>query len=141
MIRDATPHDIPALLEIGRKFADAASIRQSVGFDEESLAATLQMLMDSPQGILLITDDGTGAAGGMVHPSIFNHGHLTGQELFWWADGQGMALLDALENRAKALGAQTWSMITLEAIRPEATGRLYRRRGYRPLEHSYIREF
>lgn len=139
MIRDADDSDIPALLRIGVKFAAAAGLKDTVGFNEASLATTLQMLIDNPLGILLITEDLTGAAGGLVHPSIFNHAHMTGQELFWWAEGQGMALLDAMEQRARELGAQTWSMITLEAIRPQATGRLYQRRGYQPLEHSYIK--
>lgn len=141
MIREATQADIPALLLIGEKFAARAQLAEHVGYDSDSLATTLGHMIASDDGIVLVTDDGSGAAGGFLHPHPFNLNVRVGQELFWWSEaGHGGALFDALETEARAKGAKYWSMITLEAIRPEATGKLYQRRGYRPLEHSYIKE-
>ncbi len=143
MIRDATHDDIPVMVEMGKRFADAARLEQIAGVDEASLRFTLQHLIDSDNGILL-TGEGC-VAGGMVVPAYWNAHHLTGQELFWWVDpehrGVGVLLLDALENTAREMGAKSWGMITLDAIRPKATGRLYERRGYRLTEHAYVKVF
>lgn len=138
MIRPATLDDIPALLDMGHRFAAKARLVDHVGYDPESLERTLAHLIESDTGVVVIGEHG--AAGGMVHPHPFNHAITVGQELFWWSEGgEGLALFDALEAAAREAGAVYWTMITLEAIRPQATGKLYERRGYRPLEHSYIK--
>lgn len=141
MIRDATEADIPALLDMGERFAEKARTAEHIGYDRESVGITLAHLIGSPDGIVLITDARDGAIGGLCHPHPFNLKVKVGQELFWWSEGpHGLALLDALEARARALGAALWTMIALETIRPEATGKLYQRREYRPLERSFIKE-
>lgn len=142
MIRDAVESDIPALLEMGRRFADVAELGRIAAYDPDSMERTFRHLMVSDDGILLIADGG--AAGGLLHPPYWNLNHRIGQELFWWVEpsargGLGLKLLDALEASAKAKGAQSWSMIALHASAPERTGRLYQRRGYRPTEYSYVR--
>jgi GNAT superfamily N-acetyltransferase len=80
----------------------------------------------------------------LLHPHYFNASHITGQELFWWIDpdhrGRGSELLNALEAWVKDQGAHSFVMITLEALEPERVGLIYRRRGYRPVEHSYLKE-
>lgn len=138
MIREAVLSDIPALLGMGERFAAKAQLDRHVGYDPASVEATLAHLITHADGICLISDDG--AAGGLCHPHPFNHAVKVGQELFWWSEGrEGAALFDALENAARDRGAQHWTMITLEALRPKAIGKLYQRRGYVPLEHSYIK--
>lgn len=138
MIRDAAEADIPALLDMGERFAAKGNI--PCGYDRETMEQTFRYLID--HGILLISDTQDGAVGAMCHPHPFNKHHLTGQELFWWSEGGcGAELFDELERRVEALGVNSFSMIALEALRPEAVGALYKRRGYRPLEHSYLRTF
>lgn len=143
MIREATLDDIPALLEMGRAFADRCDLHSIAPYDETSMAATFRLLIEQDNGILLITDGG--AAGGMVHPAYWNHAHLTGQEFFWWVypekRGQGVRLFKALEQAAKDRGAGSWAMITLDKVEPEKTGRFYERCGYRKSEHSFIKVF
>ena len=139
MIREASEADIPVLLEMGGRFAAKARLGEHVGFDGPSVEATLRHLITSEDGIVLI--NGTAAIGGMVHPHPFNLAVKAGQELFWWSEGHdGLKLFEALEEAAKAKGARFWTMITLEALTPASLGRLYERRGYRALEHSYIKE-
>ena len=139
LIREATPDDIPALVELGKRFQERG--KPHCGLDEETLSATLLHLITDPMGILFVTDDARSAIGGLAHPHPFNRHHITGQELFWWAESEGRQLFDAMEERARKLGCHSWSMIALDSVRPEAVGALYRRRGYLPVEHSYAKVF
>lgn len=143
MIRDAVLADIPAMIEMGMRFALAADLERIAPVDPDSLAMTLQSMIELDNGILL-TGPGC-VAGGYVVPAFWNAGHLTGQELFWWVDddnkGVGIRLFDALEQAAKDRGAQSWGMITLESIKPDQTARFYERRGYFPLERSLMKVF
>lgn len=136
MIREAKHDDIPAMLEMGRKFADRSGVE--VGFCRDSVAALLAGLIDN--GICLFGPDCMAGAILFDHP--FNRSHRAAQELFWWSEGRnGLRLLDALERAVRASGANSLTMITLEAVSPEATGRLYARKGFRVLEHSYMKVF
>ncbi|RYG90110.1 MAG: hypothetical protein EON59_00590 [Alphaproteobacteria bacterium] len=140
MIRPATLDDLPALLAMGERFATAANLASHVGYDADSMALTFRHMIESPDALLLITDALDGAVGGLIYPHPFNHSQRVGQELFWWSEGrEGLSLFEAVEAEARRLGAVFWTMITLDAIKPEATGRLYERRGYRRLETSYIK--
>lgn len=139
MIREADYSDIPHIVELGERMAKRAGLESHVGYDRESVAQTLSHLIANPDGILLVSE--TGMIGGLCHPHPFNLAIKSGQELFWYSEGDdGLALLDACEVKARNLGCQYWTMISEEAMRPKAVGRLYERRGYRLLEHSYIRE-
>jgi len=141
-------HDaIPVIAEMGSRFFAEAQWSDVTEWDHDSICATLRHLVDDPLGILLIaTRKGVicGMAGGLVHPAYFNVHHLTGQELFWWVEpdergGVGQMLLDCLELAAMERGAKSWAMIALDRVRPDAVGAVYRRRGYRASEHSYIK--
>lgn len=102
---------------------------------------TFRHMIESDDALLLVTEALDGAVGGLIYPHPFNHAQRVGQELFWWSEGrEGLALFDAMEAEARKLGACFWTMITLDTIKPAATGRLYERRGYRRLEQSYIKE-
>lgn len=138
-VREATEDDLPALLDIAQRFHDRGRIPVPLCLD--SVAATLQHLMASDLGVVFVAG-AHGAAGALLHPSWMNASHLTGQELFWWSDqGDGALLFGALENWARSKGANSFAMIALEACRPSAVGALYRRRGYLPAEHSYLKVF
>ena len=138
MIRPATPDDIPALLEMGRKFSEKAKLADHVGYKPESMAETFRAMIDGGHP-LFIGEHGAIGAIQTKHP--FNYDHIHAQELFWWSEGrEGLALLNALEAYC-ADECHSLTMITLEAIDPERTGRLYERLGYRPLEHSYVKVF
>lgn len=146
-IRPATENDIAVIAEMGARFFEEAQWSDVTEWDHDSICATLRHLIDNPLGILLVsTRKGVirGMAGGLVHPAYFNMHHLTGQELFWWVEpsergGMGSLLLDCLELAAAQRGAQTWVMIALDKVRPNAVGAVYKRRGYRAAEHSWIK--
>ena len=146
-IREAGEADIEGIAFMGARFFDEAQWSDVVEWDHDSVCSTLRMMLSDERGILLVAQRGdelVGMAGGMVYPLYFNHNHLTGQELFWWVDpafrGEvGLPLMSKMEERAMSAGAKSWAMIALDKVRPEATGAIYRRRGYRASEHSYIK--
>lgn len=147
MIRKAALSDIPTIVELGKEFHAEAGWGDICEYSEEDTAKTLTFMVNDDNGILFVADrDGeiVGMAGGLAHPVYFNHAHKSGQELFWWLkpglrDGTGRLLLEAMEAEAKAIGCSSWAMIALDKVNPELTGRIYRRRGYRASEHSYIK--
>lgn len=141
MIRDAVHADIPRLVEMGERFAATIGIKDSIGYDRETMEGLFAHLIDADGGILLVSDHG--AAGGLVHPSMFNRHHLTGQELFWWVDpgkrGEGLRLFSALEDAARARGAQSWMVSTMEALNFEGASKFYERRGYRASDRNFLK--
>ena len=149
LLREATYLDLDELLRMGRAFHAVTGAADIIPLDEPSLERTFINLIDNPLGVILVLQAETGlcgAVGAMLHPSYLNANHLTGQELFWWVDpehrsGVGQSLFDALETWVQTQGADSFTMITLDALEPEKVGALYRRRGYRPAERSYLKGF
>jgi GNAT superfamily N-acetyltransferase len=147
VIRNATPEDIPEIARLGELFHAEAGWADICEYSIDDTQKTLGHLVSDESGILLVAErDGeiVGMAGGLAHPIYFNHSHKSGQELFWWMkpglrDGTGRLLLEAMENAARDIGCTSWAMIALDKVQPEITGRIYRRRGYRASEHSYIK--
>lgn len=138
MIRPAELEDIPGLLEMGRKFAERARLRDHVGYDPHSMMQTFAALINGGHPVFIGEQ---GAIGATLTHHPFNHDHVHAQELFWWSEGrEGLALLKALESYCDE-HAHSLTMITLEAVEPVRTGRLYERLGYVPLEHSYVKVF
>lgn len=138
MIRAATLDDIPRLLEMGSRFAKLANLSEHVGYDPDSMAETFKALIDGGHPVFISE---TGAIGATQSPHPFNHRHITAQELFWWSEGGGgtrllKAMIEHCERHCHSL-----QMITLEAVRPDAVGKLYERMGFRPLERSYVKVF
>lgn len=138
MIRAATVEDIPRLLEMGEKFAAKAKLTDHVGYVPADMANTFAWMIEGGHPVF-IGEAGAIGATSTQHP--FNATHIAAQEVFWWSEGrEGLRLLDALEGWCAA-NCHSLRMITLHSVRPEATGRLYERRGFAPLEHSYIKVF
>lgn len=138
MIRPAVVSDIPRLLEMGRKFADKAKLADSVGYVDADMQACFAALIENGHPVFI---GDSGAIGATSTPHPFNLAHIVAQELFWWSEGrEGIRLLKALEGYC-AEHCHSLRMITLETVEPERTGRLYEKRGYVPLEHSYLKVF
>lgn len=147
MIRQASAADLSALGEIGALFHIEAGLSDIAGYVREDCEKSIRHMIEAEEGICLVAEeDGevVGVAGGLAHPLYFNHGHLSGMELFWWVrpdhrTGLGSRLFSALEDAARALGCVSWAMIALDKVNPAVTGRIYERRGYRASEHTYIK--
>ncbi len=130
---------------MARDFHEHASMIE-LNFDPASMQLTLTRLIDDPHQVLFVADhEGSisGMVAGVMYPAYFNHSVLMAQELFWWnRDGQpgdGKALYRALEAWAKALGCQSLMMVLLDDAQKPSIDKLYRRWGYQPSEHNYMR--
>jgi GNAT superfamily N-acetyltransferase len=143
MIRLAIASDLHEMVEMGRKFHAHAGIAEAP-FDAESFAATLAHGMKTEsQAYFVAEQDGkiVGMTGGVSYPAYFNHGCKAAQEMFWWCEspGAGRRLYAALEAWARGQGCKMMTMIALQDSSAERMGRLYKRMGYRPSEHCYIK--
>ena len=144
-IRAATYADIPAIVTLGHAFFAASDMGALASFCPESLGASLHRIIAGDNGILLVAEVAgavVGMAGAMVFPAYWNAAVTIGQETFWWVQpahrgAVGPMLMAGLEIEAKACGARSFLMVSLEALRPAAVARLYERGGYLPLEHSF----
>lgn len=142
-IRDATEEDIPRIVEMGRTFVEVSGQEDIGTYDDEMAAVTVRSCM--ADGVVLVIEvDGkvVGMAAALVYRVYYSRDDFTAQELFWWVEpeyrGIGDELRKMLERRAKEKGARTLFMIALEKMK--WVGKLYERAGYRPFEHTYVKE-
>jgi GNAT superfamily N-acetyltransferase len=102
-------------------------------------------MIGGDNAILLVAKvgrDTVGMAGAMVFPAYWNAAVTIGQETFFWVmpnhrGAVGPMMMAALENEARKRGARTFLMVSLQALRPDAVAKLYKRAGYLPLEYSF----
>ena len=138
-MRQATRDDMLELLRMCRAFSEAAKHP----IDRERIVTTLEALMDSEFGLVLIADGAM--LTGVITDSLFNTSKFA-QELFWWVDedkrgtGVGRELLEAFEAWAGFNGAERVIMVALQELAPRKVGKIYREAGYVPLEHSYTKD-
>ena len=137
MVKQATPKDFPAILEMGRRFHEFSPWRDRP-FSDDATLEMLQRITDSEDAVLFT--NGTGILGGVVAPIYFGGG-VVAQELFWFADKGGRELLDAFEQWADDKGASGVLMISLaiDEKTDERMGKIYERRGYRLRERNYYK--
>jgi len=142
MIRQATLEDIPKIVAMGNQFYELVDL--PVDYDPSSVSATMKQLIESDLGAIFVDDEVNGAIGALLYPHYFNHNILTGGELFWWVSPEyrgklGSELLDAMEDWVESMGAASFQMIALEDYKPDLLGKIYGKRGYSPLEHTYLK--
>jgi GNAT superfamily N-acetyltransferase len=139
-MRNAKHSDLLELVQMGREFAEAAK----VPFDRDKFAETVEGLIDSDEGVILISP--AGMIAGVVYDSFFHPDFRVAQELFWWVRPEhrgnrlGIALLGGFEEWAVQKDAKRVIMVALQELTPRKVGKLYIGRGYTPLEHSYSKE-
>jgi acetyltransferase (GNAT) family protein len=138
-IRRAKGEDLPALVEMGRKFLSNEDYQGVIAFDGQHVENLMVRLGSSPDSILLVADDG-GTLTGMIAFVVYPHPislERVGGEVFWWADkpGSGLRLLRAAETWAEAQGATILQMIAPNA----RVGKLYERFKYRKVEELWQR--
>jgi GNAT superfamily N-acetyltransferase len=137
-VREARPDDFPAILEMGRRFHEFSPWRDRP-FSNDATLEMLQRITDSEDAVLFT--NGSGILGGVVAPIYFGGGTVA-QELFWFADKGGRALLDAFEAWAKERGADGILMISLalDERTDQRMSKIYERRGYRLRERNFYKE-
>lgn len=147
MIRPARVDDIPAILPLGKAFFDEAPWPEFADWDEGSVRLTLEMLIDGRlPGVLLVAERGrvVGMAACLIFPLYFNHATTGAQEIFWYIEpehrsGIGAIMFDELEQAARDKGASIFFAASTAGLRTEALARLYRGRGYKPAENTFLK--
>lgn len=137
--RPAEFRDIPALIEMGRKF-HAVSGYGDMPYDENTMVDLFITLIRNG-GLFVVGDKPVGMIGGVVFSVFFNRQQLMAQELFWWSEspGAGKALLDTFEAWAKDMGAEHVVMMALDVLDGARVGEILKRRGYLPAESNYMK--
>lgn len=117
-------------------------------YDEQSIVDNLSTYLDSGICVLIIAEEEdriVGMTAAVFFQLYMNKSTVMSQELFWWVHpdhrgGAGREMLDRLEYES-AQRADCLVMISLHNVQPERVGKLYERRGYKPVEHHYMKVF
>ena len=149
LVRAATRDDMPEIIVMGEQFHILSGMKDMGAFDATSLENTIVAMIDGPvSGFVLVAEsDGevVGMTAGILFPLYFNLSLKGCQELFWYCKpdsrkGAGRLLLDELEAEASRRGADVFMTAALAGLRDGAIARVYERRGYRPVENTFIRK-
>lgn len=145
MIRPATLHDVPDIVDMSRKFYATTSYCKWAEFNPETVADLATNLTESHVMLVAELDVGlVGMVGLFVAPFMFNAEKTGAYEVVWWVDpeaqgaGVGKALLAAIEPACKAKGADSIQMVHLASSPPQAAA-IYERMGYGHTESSYTK--
>jgi GNAT superfamily N-acetyltransferase len=146
VIRECAESDLPELMRMARDFL-ACTAFCHVELDEASLTKLVSGLNGETGVVLVAERDGKlcGMIAMVAFPHYFNASVLAAQEFFWWVDPSArgtsvsIRLLERAEQWARDRGCQTVHMLSLDKLNGENVEKLYRRRGYEPLERTYMR--
>lgn len=136
---ESTMTDLEYITEAAQRFYDEA------GFDiPENIREYYEELSHNP---LIFTKviKGKGFIVGMVAPSFLHPSRLQCSELAWYVEPEyrgtsvALRLMKMYEQHAKDKGCYYVSMVCLESLNPEATGKIYEKLGYNRLENHYRR--
>lgn len=138
-IRSATILDTPALVELGRLMHAESPRFRRFDFDGEKIAQLAVMLIQSPDGILLVAEvDGelVGMYAGFVSEHFFGHDRFATDYVAFVAPAHRggtvfIRLLAEFERQAAARGAKEVFPGVSTEVRADRTATLYERRGYR----------
>lgn len=144
MVRDGNKDDLPAVVEMAREFWQHTMYAEP--FDADYVEFMASMAID--HGLLAILElDGVieGFTAGLKSPLLACADVLSGTEIAWWVNPaarkghNGIALMQHIEQMAKAQGVKYWNMIVMESCQPEVGAAIYERLGYTKSETSYTR--
>jgi GNAT superfamily N-acetyltransferase len=149
IVRRATVDDFPCYLELAQEFHAASPMHGVVELDEVNYRQFyLDSLANDNIGLWLAEFDGKiiGITGALAYPLYFNPTNLIVQELWWWltpqarGSGAGKAMFETIIEWAKSKNAKAVFMIALEDDNVNKMTKLYARAGFKPIEHTYIKE-
>lgn len=133
-VRLAAEADLPLIVELGRE-AHIGSVWDDIeaAFDAESYEASCRHLMDGENSAVFVSERGT--LWMAKFPLFFNHAETMAAEVFFYATKGG----DALRREGKRWAEGCLSTMSRHDKTDPRLDILYRRAGYRPMEHTFIR--
>lgn len=142
-LRGPEPEEFAMMAEKGREF-HAASEYQRIPYCVESMIETFWSMYEKDMLIVAVEGDRVvGGVGGLYAKLFFNKAVQIGCERFWWLEPEnrssmaGLLLLNGIEAAAKRAGCTEWMMLSLDD--GGIADKIYRRRGYKLVEHAYIK--
>lgn len=132
-VRLATDADLPRCMKWARDFFAYHPLSKHIEMDEGQVLTVLRNLMTHDDGVIFLHDHGV--IGGLINGIWLNPEAKQAIEMFWWAERDGLSLLQAFENWAKEKGAQSVQMLAIDGVRDVTP--IYKRRGYVPIEKLY----
>jgi len=136
-VREAGLSDVEQLISWGRAF-HAISPWRHASYDADAVRQIITDAIEVDHATVFMHDKG--AIGGVVTPLWLAPEYKIAKELFWYSGGGGKELLDAFEEWAERLGANEIMMSGLDEL-GEKPKEIYRKRGYSPIEYSYVKRF
>ena len=143
MIKKTKISDLPKLSIIGDYFK---TLSDHVDYSIDIFTAYWTHLITNNSGAIFTYEKSgniAGAVGGVKYPDI-NTGILMAMEMFWVvlpeAKGRGLSLLNRFESWARDEGCKKIIMVRLLNSMPEYVGKIYMKKGYRPIEEHYVKE-
>ncbi|MEB3203044.1 MAG: GNAT family N-acetyltransferase, partial [Synechococcus sp.] len=124
-------------------------VSTAIPFDPQGFGIFYLNSLHNPNvGLWLAEQDGKvlGVAGVLLYPMYFSPSNLVAQELWWWLEpeargtGAGGKMHEMIESWALENGASALFMIALEDDNSSKMANLYARKGYKPMERTFIKE-
>jgi GNAT superfamily N-acetyltransferase len=144
IVRQAIEADIPQILVNGRRFVE--SLKYEFEYDPAEMEKAARQMMADGLLVIAVDDDGAHLGGvGAIRQPVFMSKSVLAMERFFWvvpdqrAGGIGKALFYAFEKCAKESGCTDVAMIALEDESLHKVDALYRKAGYAPFEHTYMK--
>lgn len=136
MIWEATEADIPRILDMGSDFIAAARWPGGTGYDEDRVKPVIERMIASDEAVIFLSNHGM--LGGLLYDHHF-FGGLMAQEMFWFAERNGVDLLRSFEGWARQKGASAILMANMSHINDDRMAKIYARLGYSPTERHYAK--
>ena len=86
-----------------------------------------------------------GIVGGLAVPLYCNNDVFVGTEMFFYVrlnyreQGVGLLLIKAIEEGARELGLTLWHVVAFDHLDGARVSELYKKLGYKPAEHNYVK--
>lgn len=144
------PEYIPIALNMAHEFHKISPYK-TIEIDPDKTEQFLQDLLKAPidtqTALLLFADEKPcGLIIGLKAPFVFGEGDYT-CEVMWWVDPEhrkssgALRLLEAYEYWSKNIAhAHYTQMVALVGVEEDRLGHLYERKGYSPVEITYLKE-
>lgn len=147
-LRLAKLEDIPRCVELVRNFHLVSPFNHMV-FESEGVRRTLVHFISDPNQFLVLLllheDLPVGLLIACLQP-LLTGSQKVATELCWWVEPefrsrvQSERLIDAFEYWARKVGAHTTVLSSLHGDLHKPLARYYTRRGYRPVEYTFMKE-
>lgn len=144
-VRLANEADIEKLVPLYLEFYKTTDYSKIYPADPETIHMLTEHIVTKGAMIVVEDDDNiVGSGGAYIGPATFNRDVTVGVEVVYYIhpDARGHkvapAILQALEERCKELGAVSLQMVRLRTSPPEVDD-LYKMNGYKPSEYNFTK--